>query len=245
MKTKVALILFTSLLIIACNATNTNQRLSVEVNQAIAATATPPSLQSIQIGHPETLPPYGILVQADQAVLTIRIDASNDTVSNTLTLMQQTVTQIAELADTHETIEFHATKINQLNSQSNRSIESSLRAENFHTSAMHLKLAAPLNSTPDALLESLVTFETFLNSLTPPDDITIEALSVETEISDIDSYRTQIINNLYQELVTVQETYGQDIDFEVTNLYGRLQILPITDTSYYLYLEPTIGKHDF
>jgi hypothetical protein len=94
-------------------------------------------------------------------------------------------------------------------------------------------------------LESLIVFNDFLHSLNLPETISFDTLSVEAQISDPDIYRAQLVAQVYQELAAIQKEYGRAVKFEITGLHSGLQTIPLSDTDYYLYLEPAIVVNEF
>jgi len=84
-----------------------------------------------------------------------------------------------------------------------------------------------------------------LSDLNLSETITVQALSVETEISDPEMYRSELVSKVYQELEAVQQEYGQGVKFEITGLHGNLQTIRLSDTEYYIYLEPNIIVSEF
>ena len=93
--------------------------------------------------------------------------------------------------------------------------------------------------------ECLIVFNDFINAIDLPDTISIHALSVETELGDPETFRQQLIAQVYQELDSIQEAYGKSVKFEITGLHSGLQMMKLTDTEYYIYLEPNIVVSEF
>ena len=91
----------------------------------------------------------------------------------------------------------------------------------------------------------MIIFNDFLSGLNLSETITVQALSVETEISDPEMYRPELVSKVYQELEAVQQEYGQSVKFEITGLHGGLQTIQLSDTEYYIYLEPNIIVSEF
>ncbi len=117
--------------------------------------------------------------------------------------------------------------------------------ERYDSSAAIVTLTTNLTDQNDNLLESLIVFNDFLHSLNLPETIRLDTLSVEAEISKPEIYREQLIAQVYQELAAIQEEYGQAVKFEISGLHGGLQTIPLSDTEYYLYLEPAIVVSEF
>jgi hypothetical protein len=46
-------------------------------------------------------------------------------------------------------------------------------------------------------------------------------------------------------MAAIQADYEQAVDFAVTGLHGRLHLLPLRDTAYDLFLEPTVTVKEF
>ena len=206
---------------------------------------TPIRLQNIQITPDTVLPPYGLQVKADLASLKISVTSSNEDVAGRLEDIQGAIEQISTLAADDEAVDLGAASINQVAESSDREVLSAY-TWNVDSSSVILELTTTLTETShDNLLESFITFDNFLKSLTLPETITIQALSIGSQISDPESYRPQLVAKVYQELEAIQAEYGQAVKFEITSLHSGLKILQLSDTEYYLYIEPAIITKEF
>lgn len=246
MRTVIIIALLT-LSIIACN--SREERGSLLSELAPSATPTPSreyTLEDIQIGASRVLPPYGITVRADWVRLRVILNSDSETVSKRLTDLQQAVTDIQHLADGDEAIQLDGVRLNQIGSDAEEKILSSVRySGNLDSSSITLTFGSDLADHNDSLLDSLAVFDTFLNTIALTDSLSLRATAVETHISQPESYRPQLIANVYEELEAVQTEYGQAVSFTVTGLHGPVQRLQLSDTDYYLYLEPTITVSEF
>jgi hypothetical protein len=206
---------------------------------------TPISLQNIQISQGVVLPPYGLKVKADIAVLKIRVTSSKEGVTDRLEDIQGAIRQISTLAADDEGVDLGATALNQVAESSDRAASSSYIWSTDSASVI-LDLTTTLTEgSHDNLLESFITFDNFLKTVTLPETITMQALSIGSEISDPESYRPQLVAKVYLELEAIQTEYGQAVKFEVTGLHSGLKILQLSDTEYYLYIEPAIITKEF
>jgi hypothetical protein len=206
---------------------------------------TPIRLQNIQISQDTVLPPYGLKVKADLAALKISVTSSKEDAAARLDDIQQAIEKISTLAADDEAVDLGAASIDQVAESSDREVLSSY-TWNVDSSSVILELTTTLTETThDNLLESFITFDNFLKSLTLPDTVTIQALSIGSEISDPESYRPQLVAKVYQELEAIQTEYGQAVKFEITGLHSGLKILQLSDTEYYLYIEPAIITKEF
>ena len=242
MKRILALIILVSA-IAACSRNSTGRLL--ENSEKISITPTPLSIQNIQINPASVLPPYGIRVRADIAAMKLRVSSTKEDTTARLETIQKAVEQFSELAANDDSVELQYISVSRVSSGSDRGTAEPYFGERYDSSSAVLKLTTNLAEHNDNLLESLIAFNTFLSNLNLSETVTIETLSIEAEISDPEIYREQLIAKVYQELEAVQEEYGQSVKFEITGLYGRLQTIPLTDTEYYLYLEPAIAVHEF
>ena len=210
-----------------------------------SATATPPSLQNIQIDQAEVLPPYGVRVSADVAALTLRLSSTQAHTPDRLEAIRAAIEQISDVAATDDAVSLQDVSVSRVGDGSERREDVPYFGERYDSSSAILTLSTSLADHNDNLLESLIAFNTFLSGLNLSETITIETLSIEAEISNPESYREQLIAKVYQELEAVQEDYGPSVKFEITGLHGQIQIIPLTDTEFYLYLDPAIIVKEF
>lgn len=234
---------FAGIAAITCSNT-TGDRLFSETSNQLAPTPTSVYIQTIQINQGSVLPPYGMKVKADTASLKISLSSSKDEAAGRLEDIQQAIGQIATLATEDEAVDLESTSVNQVTESSERGISSSL-IWNVDSTSVTLKLTTSLTESNDSLLESLVIFNNFLSAITLPDTMTIQAFSIESEIRDPETYRSQLVAKVYQELEAVQAEYGQAVQFEVTGLHSGLKTISLSDTEYYIYLEPAIVVTEF
>jgi hypothetical protein len=166
-------------------------------------------------------------------------------VADRLEDIRQAIEQISALATDDEAVDLGATSINQVAASSDREALSSY-TWNVDSSSVILELTTTLTeASRDNLLESFITFENFLKSVTLPETISIQAVSIGSGISDPESYRPQLVAKVYQELEAIQAEYGQAVKFEITGLHSGVKILKLSDTEYYLYIEPAIITKEF
>jgi len=234
------------LTLFATTACMLNTTRDVLINQGnVVVAPTPIRLQNIQISPATVLPPYGLKVKADVAVLKISVTSSKEDVAGRLEDIQGAIEQISTLAADDEAVDLGAASVNQVAESSDREVLSSY-TWNVDSSSVVLELTTTLTETShDNLLESFITFDNFLKTVTLPDTITIQALSIGSQISDPESYRPQLVAKVYQELEAIQAEYGQAVKFEITGLHSGLKILQLSDTEYYLYIEPAIITKEF
>ena len=242
---KIIVLMFVMLVFVGCSNSNQNDRLSGSGDTKTVATATPPSLQNIQVTQTSVLPPYGVHVRADVATLKIQVNAATDDTANRLQAIHQAVEQISAQADNQATVNLHAISVSRVNQQSSDrgSVESYI-SKSYNSSSVILELTTPLAET-DNLLTSLMTFNEFLTTLNLSETITIDTLSIAAEISNPEIYRQQLITKVYQELDSIQEAHDQSVKFEITGLHDGLQTMPVTDIEHYLYINPAIVVNEF
>jgi len=236
-------LIFVTFAIVGCGS-NSSGRLLGSGKKTIV-TPTPPSLQNIQVSQTSILPPFGMKVRADVASLKIRVSSSTDDTPDRLEAIRKAVEQISELAANDVSVNLQYISVSRISSSSDRGTAVPFFSESYDSSSVILRLTTDLAEHNHNLLESLIVFNSFLNTLNLPETITIDTLSVEAEISNPEIYREQLIAKVYQELHAIQEEYGQSVKFEITGLHSGLQTIPLADTEYYLYLEPAIVVNEF
>ncbi len=236
-------LIFIVLAITACGRSAGDRVLGSGERQSV--TPTLPSLQNIQINQPSVLPPFGVKVRADVASLKFRISSSIANTAERLEAIGTAVEQISELAASDGSVNLQNISVSWVSSNSNRRTAVPYFSESYDSSSVILKLTTNLADHNHHLLESLIVFSDFLNTVNLPETITIDTLSVEAEISNPEPHREQLIAKIYQELEAVQEEYGRSVKFGISGLHSNLQSIPLTDTEYYLYLEPVIVVNEF
>ncbi|MEW5960242.1 MAG: hypothetical protein AB1801_21160 [Chloroflexota bacterium] len=236
-------LIFVGLTIVACGSRTSDRLLGDK--EKVSVTPTPPSLQNVQINQTTVLPPYGIKVRADVASLKLRVSSSEDALTERLETIQTVVDHLSELAANSETVNLQYITVNQVSSSSDRGTAVPYLSERFDSSSVIIALQTDLTEHNHNLLKSLTVFNNFLNTLTLPETITLDTVSIEAEISRPEAYRDQLIAKVYQELEAIQAEYGQTVKFEITGLHSGLQTIPLTDTEYYLYIEPSIVVTEF
>jgi hypothetical protein len=209
------------------------------------ATPTPPSLQQIQVNQISVLPPFGMKVRADVASLKVRVSSSKNDTADRLAAIREAIEQISELAAKNDSVDLQDVSVSRVSSSSDRESAVPYLGERYDSSSVIVTLTTKLAEHNQNLLESLIVFNSFLNTLNLPETITLDTLSVDAEISNPEIYREQVIARVYQELEAVQEEYGQSVKFEITGLHGGLQTIPLNDAEYYLYIEPAIVVIEF
>ncbi len=238
-------LIFVVFAIAACGSNSSDRLLGVGGKISVTPTPTPPSLKNIQVHQTNVLPPFGIKVRADVVSLKIRVSSEKEDTADRLEAIRKVVEQISELATNNDTVNLQYISVSRVSSSSDRGTAVPYFSESYDSSSVILKLTTNLAEHNHNLLESLIVFNNFLNTLNLPETITIDTLSIEAEISNPQTYREQLIAKVYQELEAIQEEYGQSVKFEITGLHSGLQTIPLTDTEYYLYLEPTIVVNEF
>jgi hypothetical protein len=198
----------------ACTNLNPAERLLTENIPKVAPTPTGIAIESIQINQSSVLPPYGLRVAADTAALQIRVGSENDDPTQRLADLTQAIDSIYAQAAQDERVAFAASAMQQAGGSS-RDSYGSVELWNADSSAVILTLTTSLAPPNDSLLKSLATFNNFLAALTLPEGVTVQALSIEPEISNPELYRPQLIAKVYQELAAVQAKYGPAVKFQI------------------------------
>ncbi len=210
-----------------------------------------PNIQDVHVGQGLILPPYEVTVTAKAATLRLRIRTKQKDTDGRFKDMQRAISHITHLASENELVTLDDISVGQVASSYDRSASYGSEAstgsiQNLDTSSITVKLTATMAADHDyALLESIIMFNEFLKAVDLPEAVSIQALSVETELGDLETYRGQLISQVYEELESVQNEYGQSVKYEVTGLYNSLKMIQLSDTEYYIYLEPIIMVREF
>lgn len=208
------------------------------------------SLANVQIIGETPLPPYGLRVRADVAELQIQVRSSKESVTDRLNELEQTLAQLEALAAQDEAIRLTAVSLGQVGSDYERgalldSSRSLMDSSRGNSSALTMRLESNLQPQSLSLLDSLAQFNQFLAGLSLSDTLELNILTVQSRISQPESYRSQLIAQVYQELAGIEGQYGPDVAFDVRELHGPLLSRPLSDVEYYLYLEPVISVTEF
>jgi len=201
--------------------------------------------QNVQVGQGQTLPPYGLKVIAQVAVLELHISTSQQDASDRLKDIQESIDHITALASENELLTLEHISVSQVSGSYAREETSASHVQDLDASAVTLKLATTLAEQDYDLVKAIILFDAFLDAIELPETISVQALSVETELGDLESYRAQLISQVYRDLDSAQEEYGQSVQFEITSLYDPLKIMRLSDTEYYIYLEPVVVVTEF
>jgi len=222
-----------------------------ESDQGVYGLVTPvvgergPDLQNIQVSQSQVLPPYGRKVTAEAAVLQLRISSTQKEAAARIEDVQKATEVVAELADKNGTLSMEKVSINQVGGSYEGIEFSTPTFQNLDTSVVTVKLTSPLEQYDYDFASSILAFNDFLSTIVVPKTITIQALSVEAELGDLEAYRSQIIDQVYQELDAKQSEYGDTVKFGVTGLYDPLRTIPLSDVEYYVYLVPVVTVIEF
>lgn len=202
------------------------------------------SLRTVQVQVDGALPPYGLRVRAETAAVDIAISSSQKEDAARLADLQAAVAHIAAQAEGDEAVSLAAAQTRQANGYSDRALLESSIVTNY-SAAVTLRLTTPLPAADLSLLDSLATFQQFLNSLTLPESIKVEVAAIQAEMRDPEQYRPQLIQQVYRELAAVQSEYGPDVTFSITVLHEGVKTMPLNDVEYYLYVAPVIVVNEF
>jgi hypothetical protein len=240
MDRQIFIIFFVLLAITACGGSRT----IVDSGRDAVFSSVRSDIQNVQVGQSRILPAYGVKVVAEIASLKLRVSTSKEDTTSRLDDIQNAIEHISSLAAENSLVNLEHIDVSQVSSSADRATPTPY-IQNLDTSSITLKLSTDLAAHNHSLTECLIVFNDFLNAIDLPDTISIRALSVETELSDPETYRRQLIAQVYQELDSIQEEYGKSVKFEITGLHSGLQMMKLTDTEYYIYLEPNIVVSDF
>jgi hypothetical protein len=202
--------------------------------------------QNVQFAPSQVLPPYGIKVLAQVAILELRVSTSQKDTAARLKDIREAIDQITLLASKNGAIKLQGISVTQVEgSYTQRKEVSTSNIQNLDTAAVTLKLAINLVDSSDGLIGSIVAFNDFLNTINLADTMTVQATAVKTEVGDLEEYRHQLVDRVYQDLDLAQKKYSRPVKFEATGLYDPLKMMQLSDTEYYIYLEPVVKVNEF
>jgi hypothetical protein len=220
------------------------ERLMSEGFSQVVPTATAPGIQTLQIDSSSPLPPYGMNVKADVVSLKLQVSSSKNDATARFTEIQQAVEHITSLASESNVIRVEGISVSQISGRSSRDITESY-SWNSESVSIIMNLSIDLEGQDDNLLDSIIEFNHFLKGIQLAETVSIQAVSLKSEIRNVEQYRPRLITKVYDELAQVQQQYGKTVKFEVTGLHGELQTIQLNDTEYYIYLEPNIIVREF
>jgi hypothetical protein len=201
--------------------------------------------QTIQLSQSQILFPYGVRVRAEAVTLNLLVSTSQESAPDRVEDLQRAIDTITELASQTDTITLEQVSVNQINGSYPREDSSTSNIQNLDTSAVIIKLATQLAQHDNDFMETVADFNVFLESIKVSETITINAVSIEADLGELEPYRSEIIAQFYQQLESVKEEYGPEVKFGVTGLYDPLKKIQLSDTEYYLYLEPVVTVIEF
>jgi hypothetical protein len=204
-----------------------------------------PDYQAITFSQSQVLPPYGIHVSADLVELGLHVSTTQKGTLERMEDIQLAIDTIASLAANDESISLAETSVEGVSGSYGREDVSAENVQTLDTSTISLKLTTELSQHDGDFIQSVEAFNEFLNGIDLPDTLAVQAVSVGTELEDLESYRQQVIEQVYQELDAVRAEYGEDVVFEISGLYAPLQMMQLSDVDYYLYLEPVVVVSEF
>ncbi len=238
MAKRVFVILMLLVSVVACSAR--------KVAEPIMESSTWTDYRSVQIVQGQVLPPYGMTVTARAAVLELSLHTSQEESAAMQQELQDAVNHIEQLAMEDEQIALDKISVGQVGGNDEYVRESSsYTTQNLDASTLTIWLTMPLEAEDQDLLRCLNEFNAFIQTIALPETASVQALSVRTELGDLEPYRNQIIEKVYAELDAVQAQYGETVKYEISGLYGRLNVTPLNDLESYVYLEPVVLVKEF
>jgi hypothetical protein len=201
--------------------------------------------ESIPVNQSQVLPPYGMRVRADSALLTLQVSTSTDDPEGKFRDIQDALAEISRLASDSEAVELESVSLTQVGAGSVSRETPAPFVDNLDTSAVTIRLTTDLPAGTDSLIESLPTFNDFLKSISLPETISIRVVSLEAVIQEPEAYREELIAGVYQELEAVKDEYGDSVVFEVTGLHAMPLVMRLSDMEFYIYIEPAIVVKEF
>lgn len=238
MKNRIFALLSVCLLLTACKIS----RPETDINLGVSTRS--PKIQSITISQNQILPPYGTTIVAETATLRLRVSTSQKDVTERLADIQRAIEHItAQVAD-NEQITLDSISVHTVGG--GYSYERAPSKEDLRyldTSAITFELHTSLVDT--TLMKAVTVFNDWLQTLDLPEAVSVVAESIQADLGDLEAQRSQIIQRVYAELASVQAEYGEAVRYEVNGLYSSLQVIRLSDTHYYVYLDPIITVSEF
>jgi hypothetical protein len=201
--------------------------------------------QNVQFAQSQVLFPYGVKVTAQAATLNLLVSTSQTDAAARMEDIEKAIAVIKELVSQNDKIVLEGISISQITGSYAREENSTSNIQNLDASAITLRLTTKLADHNNDFVETVADFNDFLNAIDLPDSLTVNATSVEAELGDLEQYRSQIIAQLYRELKSVKDGHGETVKFEITGLYDPLKKIQLSDSEYYLYLEPVVRVVEF
>lgn len=227
-----------------------------------AALITPvptPDFTEVGVTNILPLPPYGIQVKADTGVLLIKIVSVQEDLWGRVVELQNMVNSIKQQAQTQGGITVSNVTLEAIHGSYTRvpttsESESSLGSFNTErtavanierSSTIMLELSIGIQEQTTTILDPMQQLSNFLGGLILSNSVSIEPLLFGTKISNPEQYRTQLIAQVYAELAAVKTQYGAEVKYQIIGLYEPVEVKPLNDLEYYLYISPTITVTDF
>ncbi len=202
--------------------------------------------RSVQIVQDQVLPPYGVTVTAKAAVLELSLHTSQEESVAMQKELQDAVDHIGQLAAENGQIALDRVRLGQIGGTNEYVRESaSYTTQNLDATTIIVRLTMPIEVEDRGLGRCLNAFNAFIQTIALPETTTVQVMSVRTEMGDLEAYRSQIIERVYAELDAVQAQYGETVKYEISGLYGRLNVMPLNDVENYVYLEPVVLVKEF
>jgi len=238
MKTRILAIIMVLISITSCSRSGTSREvISDVVPRSI-------EIQNIQIHQSQLLPPYGMKVTAEIASLKLQVSSSQKESSARLQDLQSATVQIKTLASDSKQISLKDIVLGQLGGSNERELPQN-QVQFLDTSSISLTLTTSLGEHNNDFMECVIAFNEFINSIKLPETITVEIISVGTELGDAEIHRPRLISRVYEELHAIQQEYGPTAKYEITGLYDGLKMIKLNDIDYYIYIEPVIVVSEF
>ncbi|MGD8623460.1 MAG: hypothetical protein PVF47_10595 [Anaerolineae bacterium] len=203
-----------------------------------------PDIQSLQVGQGQVLPPYGLKVIARTAALRLRFSTSQKEAADRRQEIQTAIDRVTALTGADLDVSLERISVQKVGGSYYRE-SSADDIQNLDTGSIVMVLTTELAGDAPNLMDAVATFDAFLQDLTLPETLSVQAVSIEAELGDLEPYRGQIIARVYAELDAVQQQYGPEVKYEVTGLYEGLKVIPLSDVEYYIYLEPVVVVSEF
>lgn len=202
--------------------------------------------RNVQIAQGQTLPPYGMTIMAETAVLELSVRSSQKESADGQRDLRIAVDHITQLASENELIALDAVLVGAVGGDYEYVRDSSSYTTwNLDASMLTIRLAMPLEAQDQDLMRCITGFNAFIQTIALSKTTTIQVVSVQTELGDLEPYRGQIVEKVYAELDAVQAQYGETVKYEISGLHGRLNVMKLTDVEYYVYLEPVVLVKEF
>ncbi len=197
---------------------------------------------NMNIRDTEVLPPHGMVVKADQMVMLIHLRSDLDTPIARMDDLAKAVAHVTTAAENggmiKAAIQERSCSLIQVKSKgsilSGVSKPSASYAVTDHAVIM---LTVALDQVDANLFKASSRFNTFIEGLELQDTIVLRVTSLKTQVTDPNQYREKIVEKILGKAQKIKAAFGPNSKVLIFGLENSLQMIPISDTDYYLYIK--------